>query len=76
MTATIKASLPIEEKIEFIRQSIVLVTSDKQVEERMQVECTDHQEMLDILHTLGFRYKVNGENDRYIILPPIVKFEE
>ena len=69
MSAKVSSSLPIEDKIRFIKEALLLRTSDIQGEGCISVECKDHQELLDILQSLPYDHVINGNDDRYIILP-------
>lgn len=71
MKLTIESSISMQEKIEYIRQSLSLTTSEEPIEGRENIECSNHEEMLQLLQALQYRYECKGENDRFIVLPLI-----
>lgn len=73
MTLVINSSIPIEERKEYIKESLALTTSENPVENRQCVECANHEEMLKILKDIPLNCAISGVKDRYIVLPPIMK---
>lgn len=69
MKLTIAATIPFEERVEYIKQSLMLKTSETPVEGRANVECKDHEEMVKLLQSLQYQYESGGEEDRFIVLP-------
>lgn len=69
MTTKISATIPFEERIEFIKRSLTLKTSEAPVEDKANIECKDHEEMIRLLQSLQYRYEFGGEEDRFIVLP-------
>ena len=71
-TITINASIPTEERKLYIEQYCTLTTSEIAMNNRHNIECSTHEEMVEMLNSLPYRYNINGERDRYIVLPPVI----
>lgn len=69
MKLTIAATISFEERTEFIKQKLTLKTSKSPVEDKVNVECKDHEEMVKLLKSLQYRYECGGDDDRFVVLP-------
>ena len=72
MTVTINSTIPVEERREYIERTLILVTSETPVIDRQNIECSTHDEMIEILSSLSYKHEIKGDKDRYIVLPPVL----
>lgn len=71
-TVTIEASIPAEKRKLYIEKYCTLTTSETPMNNKQNIECATYEEMVEILNSLPYRYNINGERDRYIVLPPVL----